>query len=357
METILRSFCNSRQRDWDSCLSTAEFAINDSIHASTGYSPFFLNYGFNPRSEIDLTLQAALDQHPKTDAKEVAQSWLEEFKRMDECLKQARDNIIKAQTAQSHYANKGRRDVVFKVGDDVMVSAKHITRPADRGTQFKLRRQWIGPFQVLEVKYADDGEPCAYRINLPDDWGPYSHVISQDKLKPYQTAQSCWPLRKEAPPPEPELVQGSMEYVVEAVEARRKNRGKWEWLVKWKGYSSDHNKWLTFDRINTGGVNEAWRRYEQQRLGSRYTEPSDKEVGLKLLLPLESPIPKLEQMAQPIRIHEHIHRITHVRNHDGSIEQKVHRNSPYRFLVLYCAALEVLKPLWHRYSPMQRLYL
>ena len=336
METILRSFCNSRQRDWDSCLSTAEFAINDSIHASTGYSPFFLNYGFNPRSEIDLTLQAALDQHPKTDAKEVAQSWLEEFKRMDECLKQARDNIIKAQTAQSNYANKGRRDVVFKVGDDVMVSAKHITRPADRGTQFKLRRQWIGPFQVLEVKYADDGEPCAYRINLPDDWGPYSHVISQDKLKPYQTAQSCWPLRKEAPPPEPELVQGSMEYVVEAVEARRKNRGKWEWLVKWKGYSSDHNKWLTFDRINTGGVNEAWRRYEQQRLGSRYTEPSDKEVGLKLLLPLESPIPKLEQMAQPIRIHEHIHRITHVRNHDGSIEKRVHRNSPYRFLVLYC---------------------
>ena len=41
-------------------------------------------------------------------------------------------------------------------------------------------------------------------------------------------------------------------------------------------------------------------------------------------------------MAQPIRIHEHIHRITHVRNHDGSIEKRVHRNSPYRFLVLYC---------------------
>ena len=336
METILRSFCNSRQRNWDSCLSTAEFAINDSVHASTGYSPFFLNYGFNPRSEIDLTLQAALEQGPKTTAKDVAQSWLEEFKRMDECLRQARENIIKAQESQGYYANKGRRDLVFKVGDSVMVSAKHITRPADRGTQFKLRRQWIGPFQVLEVKYADDGEPCAYRINMPDDWGPYSHVISQDKLKPYQTAQAYWPLRKEAPPPEPEIVQGSTEYVVEAVEARRKNRGRWEWLVKWQGYSSDHNRWLTFDRLNTGGVNEAWRRYEQQRLGPRYVEPSDEEVGLRLLLPSNQSISGLEQLAQPIRIHEHLHRITHVRAPSGLVEKRVHYNSPYRFLVLYC---------------------
>ena len=336
METILRSFCDSRQRNWDLCLSTAEFAVNDSVHASSGYTPFFLNYGFHPRSEIDLTLQAALAEDPKPEVKDVIDSWLGDFKRMDDCLRLARENIIRAQASQSQYANKRRLDTTFKVGDKVMVSAKHITRPADRGTQFKLRLQWIGPFHILQVKYADDGEPCAYRIDLPDNWGPYGHVISQDKLKPYVESQAEWPLREEAPPPEPEVVQGASEYVVETIEAIRKNRGRWNWLVKWKGYSSDHNKWLTFQQLNTGGVNEAWRRFEQLRLKERYVEPSDEEVGLKLLLPRASQPQDLQQLTQPLYTHEKLMKITHVRNQDGSIDRRRHTNSPYRFLVLYC---------------------
>jgi hypothetical protein len=336
METILRSFCDSRQRNWDICLSTAEFAVNDSVHASSGYTPFFLNYGFHPRSEIDLTLQAAMTENPKPEVRDVIDSWLEDFKCMDECLRSARENIAKAQASQSLYANRRRLDVTFKVGDKVMVSAKHITRPADRGTQFKLRLQWIGPFHILEVKYADDGEPCAYRIDLPDDWGPYSHVISQDKLKPYRASQAEWPLREEAPPPDTEVVQGATEYVVEAIEAIRKNRGRWEWLAKWKGYSTDHNKWLTFKQLNTGGVNDAWRRYEQLRLKDKYVEPSEEEVGLKLLIPQISQSNDLRQLTQPLYDHEKLRKITHVRNQDGSIARRKHANSPYRFLVLYC---------------------
>jgi len=40
---------NYQQDDWLDLLSQAEFAYNNTTHASTGISPFFANYGFHPR--------------------------------------------------------------------------------------------------------------------------------------------------------------------------------------------------------------------------------------------------------------------------------------------------------------------
>jgi len=45
IEQYLRIFINERQNDWADWLSIAQFAYNDKVHSSTGYSPFFLNYG------------------------------------------------------------------------------------------------------------------------------------------------------------------------------------------------------------------------------------------------------------------------------------------------------------------------
>lgn len=50
IETYLRGFFNNEQDDWVELLPTAEFAYNNAISASTGVSPFFTNYGFNPAS-------------------------------------------------------------------------------------------------------------------------------------------------------------------------------------------------------------------------------------------------------------------------------------------------------------------
>ena len=48
IEQYLRIFINERQNDWADWLSMAQFAYNDKVHSSTGYSPFFLNYGRHP---------------------------------------------------------------------------------------------------------------------------------------------------------------------------------------------------------------------------------------------------------------------------------------------------------------------
>ena len=48
IEQYLRLFVNYRQSDWAEWLPIAEFALNDKVSSSTGYSPFFLNYGLHP---------------------------------------------------------------------------------------------------------------------------------------------------------------------------------------------------------------------------------------------------------------------------------------------------------------------
>ena len=43
--------------------------------------------------------------------------------------------------------------------------------------------------------------------------------------------------------PDPEEVEGEEEYEVEEILKSRMNRGKLEYLVKWKGYSNADNTW------------------------------------------------------------------------------------------------------------------
>ena len=53
----LRSYVSTRQRDWDEYLIHFEFAYNNSLNPSTGFSPFVLTYAQSPRAPW-----AALDQ-------------------------------------------------------------------------------------------------------------------------------------------------------------------------------------------------------------------------------------------------------------------------------------------------------
>ena len=52
LEQYLRMYCNHLQSDWVNLLPMASFAYNNGISASTGHSPFFLNYGFHPRHNM-----------------------------------------------------------------------------------------------------------------------------------------------------------------------------------------------------------------------------------------------------------------------------------------------------------------
>ena len=64
LEDMLRKHVASSQDDWDRYLSPAEFAINNSVHKSTGTSPFMLTYGFSPRLPHSIELGASASKVP-----------------------------------------------------------------------------------------------------------------------------------------------------------------------------------------------------------------------------------------------------------------------------------------------------
>src|SRR4051812_36677803 len=109
LETILRNFVNQKNNNWNEFLSTTEIAINNSKQASTKFSPFFLNFGYNMRlpflnhnqsKSINATAVPAADEMLKSIRQSTAQ---------------AIENLKSAQETQSFYSNMKRRDEQFVV--------------------------------------------------------------------------------------------------------------------------------------------------------------------------------------------------------------------------------------------------
>jgi hypothetical protein len=61
MEQYLRAHVNYLQDDWAEWLPLAEFPANNQASETTGSSPFFVNKGFNPHCQFDLSLAATND--------------------------------------------------------------------------------------------------------------------------------------------------------------------------------------------------------------------------------------------------------------------------------------------------------
>ena len=55
IEQYLRLFISHRQNNWPEWIASAEFAYNNNnkIHTTTHISPFYANYGHNPRMGIE----------------------------------------------------------------------------------------------------------------------------------------------------------------------------------------------------------------------------------------------------------------------------------------------------------------
>ena len=56
LEDMLRAYVSNRQSNWEDYLSLLEFAYNSAKHVSTGYNPFMLMYGYQPRSLVTVGL-------------------------------------------------------------------------------------------------------------------------------------------------------------------------------------------------------------------------------------------------------------------------------------------------------------
>ena len=126
-------------KKWEILLPTVELAINSLPNSSTGFTPFYLNYGYEPVTPIQLIRG---DEVATTESVEVF------VQRLSSDWKLARQNLDRSVRLQAKYYDAKHRDVGFKVGDLVLLSTRNLKM---KGTPSKLQKRFVGPFRLTET--------------------------------------------------------------------------------------------------------------------------------------------------------------------------------------------------------------
>jgi Chromo (CHRromatin Organisation MOdifier) domain len=206
-EQYLRMFINYRQDDWKEWLSLAEFAYNDSVHAATKQTPFFLNYGQHPWKGDDVKREVR---------NEAAGAFAERMKWVWEDAQAALWQAAGCMK-ESHHKH-ARPSIEYKVGDKVYLETTNLkmNRPSK-----KLNNKWFGPFKIIKKVKAS-----SYELELPPTWPAVHLVYNESYLSSYKLPR--FPNQLLPPPPPAILLNEGQtpEYKVEEIRDMRKRRKK-----------------------------------------------------------------------------------------------------------------------------------
>lgn len=148
---MLRHFVNKQYNDWDEHLPLAEFAHNNAHSTATDCTPFFACYGKHPRTPMSIVHDRAAQRQLPRDARE---QFVADRMAIVQSVKQA---MAAAQARMLKQTDAKRRELTFKVGDQVSLKTKHLglsTLPSR-----KLFPRYIGPFEITRVV-----NPAAYTL-------------------------------------------------------------------------------------------------------------------------------------------------------------------------------------------------
>ena len=253
LECYLRCYINYQQDDWVKYLPSAEFAYNQSVNATTGKSPFEIVLRFQPAFQRQIEREAPAQGRENPAARSTAEA-------LTEALQESKSLWEKAQESTTKYYNRRHQDKSFAVGDDVMLSSRHIRM---RKASKKLADKFLGPFKVMEAIGKN-----AYKLDLPKSYGRIHRTFHVALLEPYSR-------REGQEPPEPIPVEGEDEWAVERILDERETQGKRMFLVRWDGFTAENDTWEPEQHL----VNA------QEKVATFYKEREESSISLLQLQP------------------------------------------------------------------------
>ncbi|XP_041421806.1 uncharacterized protein LOC121394536 [Xenopus laevis] len=168
LKRMLKKFVEDDPKHWDRWLPYLLFAYREVPQASTGYSPFELLYGRQPRGILDVIHENWVsDEHSPQSVIDYIDCMRQKLCKMSEMAQQ---NLADAQSNQSTWYNKRSREQTFKSGEKVL-----LLLPSQ---QNKLMARWQGPFQILrqvgpvdyEIQIPGRRNKKIYHVNLLRKW-------------------------------------------------------------------------------------------------------------------------------------------------------------------------------------------
>ena len=144
---FLRCCCNDTSANsWEDKLPLVEFAINNTVSTTTGYSPFFLDSLAQPLSPHDLAI--TIPSEAPIPVQNAIQEYFDQYSIVHA---NAVDNINRAAEINQARFNKTHMPKQFALGQEFLLRTEFIqwTGLTEAGRHFK--QPYIGPFIISRV--------------------------------------------------------------------------------------------------------------------------------------------------------------------------------------------------------------
>jgi hypothetical protein len=219
LEQYLRLYVDDEQSNWSTLLPQAAFAYNATKQDTIGMTPFFANFGREPRLTTDS------EEYLPTEATMVAGD-------LRNLHHQLSSDITFLNKKMAIQANKKRVEgPTLKEGDKVYLWRRNIKTKRQSS---KLDFLKLGPFRIKRVK-----GPVNYELELPKSMRihPVFHISLLEKADPETPVDDNVEL-------DPECEERIFE--VEEILDHSWDNNQHLYLVKWKGYPHEENTWEPF---------------------------------------------------------------------------------------------------------------
>jgi len=234
LEMYLRCAVSDGPKKWHAWLGQAEFWYNTNFHTAIGCSPFKALYGYDPDLGVSPSLSSS------------TQPSVSEFM-TDRVLLLGifKDNLLRAQNHMKQAADRHRSDVVFQVGDKVLLKLQPyaqsslVNRPCP-----KLAMKYFGPYTMLERIGS-----TAYKLDLPASSliHPTFHVSQLKSFVPDHT-----PIFSELPHQVSlDATALQPEVILERRLVKKGNRAVPQVLIKWTGVPASSATWEDYYVLKT----------------------------------------------------------------------------------------------------------
>jgi hypothetical protein len=167
LKDMLRACVLHYGKNWDKCLSLAEFSYNNSYQSSLKMAPFEALYGRRCRTLLNWSQAGEREIFGPNLVLEA-----------EDKVRVIKINLEAAQARQKSYHDRRRKPLQFVVGDQVYLKVSPTKGVHRFGIKGKLAPHYIGPYEIKETC-----GPVAYQLKLPPHMSAIHDVFHVSQVK------------------------------------------------------------------------------------------------------------------------------------------------------------------------------